>query len=140
MIKLLSNSETIPTVESCAPTLAAESGIGFLGSVGEWESTDLADGGDQTLKVEQTATNTFSIIYTDEKASICGVDAQGVATTAAQGEGEGNTNSITLSVNFMFKCAGATEWLPDSYTIVFEYNTVLDSLTDSTGKNWTRTQ
>ena len=59
---------------------------------------------------------------------------------AAQAEGEGNTNSDTLIVNLEFKCVGVSESLTDPYTVVFEYNTVLDSLTDSFRFDWKRTQ
>jgi len=134
-------SDTQCTVQSGSEEGSTQgSNVDFLGAIGEWESTDFSDDSHQTLTVEQTVTNTFSIVYIDERASICGVDEQGVPSIAAQAEGEGNSSSNTLSVNLVFSCAGDTEWLSQPYSIVLEYNIGIDSLTDNFGNNWTRTQ
>ena len=49
----------VPTPTATPTPTPAE----FLGAVGEWESTDPGDGSRQTLAVEQTATNIFSIVF-----------------------------------------------------------------------------
>ena len=102
------------------------------------ESTDFSDGSHQTLVVEQTSSNTFSVVYIDEKASICGVDTQGAPLFETRGEGEGTSDSHLLSVNLIFRCMGDTEWFTDAFPIVFEYNHITGSLTDTFSNSWTR--
>jgi endoglucanase len=122
-------------IESITTNLPASE---FTGATGEWTSLDGSDGSNQTLIIENLGSNRFSIIYTDESASICETDSPDSATIAAIGEGSGEATSNNLSVTFQFTCQDETESLSDQYSIVFEYNTSMDSISDTFSNAWNR--
>ncbi len=125
----------LPEVEEGA---TQGSNVEFLGAVGEWESTDFSDGSHQTLFIEQTGANMFSIKYIDEKASICGQDTNGLPLFAAEGNGQGEPFGRTLQLSLDFVCIGDPEGTTPTFSIEFRYDPLADVITDSFSTQWTR--
>ena len=114
-----------------ATSLAAAPTSVFTGS---WESTDVPDGSHQTLVVSTGARP--SVVYQDFYASGCDTFSNLPAdhwVAAGKGEAEGDTLWV------VFKKSGCGTFLKGGYGDYYTYDSGTDTLVDSYGIIWSRT-
>ncbi|MFN8375494.1 MAG: SH3 domain-containing protein [Anaerolineae bacterium] len=104
---------------------------------GSWTSTDL-DGSKQHLVISLAGDNQYAMQYTDEGASVCGVDANNQPIYPAEASATGALEGESITADFDFVCVGGGDPAPHVYTVVFTYDVETDSLTDSWGIIWSR--
>ena len=112
----------------------------FLGAVGSWMCLDGSDGSTQTLVVEHLEGNQYSIVYSDDRASICGTDENNNSLYTARAEVIGISPTNVVEVDLRFTCFGDTEWETDVFPTTFEYNSLTDKVSDSFYNTWNRTE
>lgn len=107
----------------------------FSLAMGNWEATD-TDGSAMHLKVSQKGANTYTIVYIDEGASICGSDSSG-KPLSIDAKGTGTPKGNILEIQSVAGICGETgEEFNFSFQITFDPAT--DTLSDIGGISWYR--
>ena len=114
-----------------AAALAAPATSSFTGS---WVSTDVPDGSHQTLVVSTGSRP--SVVYQDFYASGCDAFSD-LPATHWTASGKGSVEDGTLWVEF--HKSGCGTFLQGGYGDYYVYDSGTDTLTDSAGIVWTRT-
>lgn len=107
--------------------------------VGNWVSTDPADGSAMSLQITQT-NGSYTVVLLDEKARACGQDASGNPKFGAEVTATGTVNGMILStVVSSLKCLSEPPtFLEVSVTIDYTYQSATDTLVDNQGAIWSR--
>jgi hypothetical protein len=93
---------------------------------GTWGSVDI-DGSNQIMMIKAQPSGSFSVLLTDDWATVCrGGPALAVGTGALRGD--------ILSVRYDVRCYNGTPVGP--VTVVYTYASATNTLTDSVGVVW----
>ena len=108
----------------------------FSDAVGSWEGTDI-DGSHMTMDITQTGAGQFTLVYMDEGASTCGLDAAGNPLYGFDSTPSGEASGLTLSlVGETGVCRVTGETIVYDYS--FTYQPGSDTILDNLGVTWTR--